>query len=222
MATTYPKTSLSVRTVDAAQKSKTFSIGYVNPEVEDGTLKLLAEKITDLSNLSLSEIYKQTQSNITNADTDTALPGAIVRSSSPFFSDDTDTYTAALATIETSTGTLQCSINTASGSSDGATVTLSDIKNSNSFTAFLNLLNNTVRGLSPTYAKKIEFVKTTNGVIGKNNTGYTNYFMMWRSTDPQIQIILQSIYDNLIPTEGLTTTLVTSGSDLQLKTVLSN
>lgn len=69
----YPKTTLSIKGFDTNNQSKSFSVGYVNPACSDGLLKQFAIKLTDLSNITPSIVYKTTQEDITNATTDTTV-----------------------------------------------------------------------------------------------------------------------------------------------------
>lgn len=110
MATYYPKTSLSLRTTDQNDNNKTFSIGYVNPESDDGTLKTLAQKIVDLSELTLYSIYKSTQDDITDASTDTGDAPITINSTTDYFSNDSATFQAAVSSL-TGTVTLEPTAN---------------------------------------------------------------------------------------------------------------
>lgn len=102
MATVKNRSTLGVRYLDiATQKEKTFNIGYVNPDNSDATNKLFAEKVFSLSEAgSINQIYTTDIVNITDASTDTttfSITG--VNISNDFFSTDSDTWQAYVATL---------------------------------------------------------------------------------------------------------------------------
>lgn len=162
MATYYPKTSLSIRTKDNNENTKTFSVGYVNPESTDGTLKEFALKVVDLSNLALTEVYKTTQDNITNATTDTVVSsGWVLASSSPFFSDDSDTFTAAITALsipDSGAGGITFTIGKSIGGSTSRSVNLalSQIKKLKNLSGLIDALNHAAYD-SITASKGMEF-----------------------------------------------------------------
>jgi len=61
-------TKLTVTSVDANSNKKTTNIGYVNPDVDDGVLKELVNKLFSLSTNTVTEIAKVTTENITKAE----------------------------------------------------------------------------------------------------------------------------------------------------------
>lgn len=102
MAEVKNRKTLGIKYLDENYNSKTFSIGYINPDNTDGVNKQLAEKIMSLSAGSGTEYYTTTVENITQASTDTTVTGFVLASTSDFFSTDSTTYAAAAATLNQS------------------------------------------------------------------------------------------------------------------------
>jgi len=196
MATFYPKTSLSLRTKDENLNAKTFSIGYVNAEAGDGTLKALAEKIVELSDLTLQEIYKTTQNDITNAYTDSTL---ILSTTSAFTSNDPATFIAAVNALDgADTGDFIVNISKLNAA---ANISIQDlqtwVQNNNKFNAqsFATVINQ--RLFSPQLGvKAVEFGIAEGSFIwnfGDVATG--NYTVTISGTDIGARQLIESLYE---------------------------
>lgn len=211
MATYYPKTSLSLRTTDANSNNKTFSVGYVNGDAPDGTLKELALKVVDLSNLSLREVYKTEQTDITTASTDTTVSGFSVASSSPFFSTDSDTYAAAFTALPATTGTLEIRLGTEQGVSD-IKVTLANMQTAKNLTGLINLINS-LAYVTSSGVQRLTASQITNGMHFETDytvNGAPVFQVIFQQDDnapsENVAAWLESVGENLIQVAGYTAT----------------
>lgn len=223
MATLYPKTSLSIKTIDPNLNSKTFSVGYVNPDVEDGTLKELAVKLTDLSNNTFSEVFKTTQTDITNASTDTDVVRVPLISSSDFLSMDSTTWKAYLAEKSPSgSANIRYSMVSPAGSNESSPLDVDfftlrnapNITNSKDYADFVS-----ARLLSTTGTKPfVKIVQTESGVWYFETTGTGTFKISMNGSNNGIPAILQDIFDNITqPSSGAQWTIESAGGNVALR-----
>lgn len=67
-------TKLTIESTSVNGKSSTLNVGYINPNVTDGTLKTFADKLFSFSTNNVKGVYRVTTENITDASEDTPTP----------------------------------------------------------------------------------------------------------------------------------------------------
>jgi len=196
MATYYPKASISIRATDAQLNNKTFSVGYVNGEASDGTLRALAQKITELSELSLSQVYKTEQDNITNASTDNTV--FTLADSSPFASTDPAVFRAAVEDLYSADmGNITFQVN----ADNAAVIAVSDLKtwassNQNfNVETFANVINQ--RLFNPQTGEKLATFSASNGAYHWDfrNADADTYIIQILASDSGAYEFIDSLYD---------------------------
>lgn len=198
-------TALKLYTADGNLNAITKTISNVNPEASNYTLKDFSVKLMNLSDNSLRKVERVDTKDITSATNSGGnITGAIFKSSSPFFSDDSDTFTAAVNELTDTNSKVTFQVNTAMSSENGGITEISDWKKIDGLTNLVNLINYKVIATAPTYIKKATFQKVTNGIWGYNTVGYTNHRMKITGSGTSGIAIVNSLYENKIEVEGFT------------------
>lgn len=211
-------TAIKIYTTDANDNAMTKTIGNANPAVSDYVLKNFSEQYITLTNNTLHKVERVDTNDITDA-TEGGNITAIFKSSSPFFSDDSDTFTAAVNGLEGEGGNVNFNIDIALGSGRGASVSTSDWKSVNSLTNLVNLMNYKIIAEAPSYIKPVTFEKVTQGISGFNNVGYNvaKFTISAKNTSgPNGITIVQSLNENKIAVAGYTANYTESASEVAI------
>ncbi len=209
-------TKLQLVTRDTNSKSTAQTIGYVNPDASDVSLKTFAQGLIGMSSKTLDTIYKTTQEDITDAgegsggdsgtDTDTSDAGFSVASSSPLFSSNSDTYTAALNNIG-GTGNLMISFMNNSDFDGEVAIPMATIKKTKNINGLIDLINHYL--YSTTDAQQMATVTgISNGFKFDNFVGAPSsdpvalVFIKEENENSDAADWLQSVGENLIQVAG--------------------
>ena len=217
---TYPKATLNLKYTDENNKQKTFNVGYINPEVSDGTLKELGNKLIALTDNTLDEVYKTVQENITNAQpAGTTYRTPTLITTSAFLSTDAETWNQFVTESVSGSGTFSVSVTDSedneivlfdlTANEFGTILELEDYSGAN----FWNMIG--ARLINNYTGEKVANLAFTSNSIQLSSSTVPN-FAFKISANGSTKPLLQSMYDNADETSKTYFTVATSSISFTL------